>query len=874
MRKSILLFTLIALMAAANTLALETICVCSPSTISLERGTSDLLFEGFEDAVPPTGWTRMTSGAAYPWVQSDQQAYDGSYSAYIQRSEVGQVQDEWLVTAAVNTTGMGAMYLEFQETGAFWANVGIQHEILVSTTVPDNPEAFTSILQMSPATYPADWLNDPGTWGMLTVDLSAYVGMNTVYVAIRYQAWAGDEWWVDNLRLFEPLDHDIEALEVQPQEKIWNTGVDIVPQLQVRNNGISTETFDVRMVIEHNGSNVYTQTVSVIGLAPIEERTIDFPSFATELGIYEMTGTTVLTGDENPDNNTAYGVSGCYSGHRTPLGMLVTNWGCGPCVQANQALDEYYPTQGNAVALIRVHAWWPSSNDPMYLANPEQCEHLIENTPTGSDFAPHLWLGNFVDAGFDAGGYEGFFEDQKLLGAPLTMEISYDAGPSEATVTIDVLDPMPDRDWVLYVAVTEDSVDALGPNGERYHNQTFRYVYPDLSGTLISTAIGSQQYVVPLALDSGWEFHNLRATAWVQDPAPAGLIMNAATIYLDSNHGEPMLVTGPGPAQDNPPLVRVFPATDDSEYRYEFSAYGPSKYGVNVSCGDVTGDGLDDIITGAGPGAIYGPHVRGFMPDGSALTPDISFLAYGTNKWGVNVAAGDIDGDGRDEIITGAGPGAVFGPHVRGWDYDSTAGVTATPGVSYFAYGTPKWGVNVSAGDIDGDGYDEIVTGAGPGSVYGPHVRGWNVDGGAAASIGGVSFLAYGTNQFGVNASCGDVDGDGIDEIITGPGPGVVFGAHIRGWNYDGGSLTAMSGISFFAWTPEAALYGAKVFASADLNGDGRDDLIAGCGPDAAVGTPVKVFIYDGATVTEWILFEAYSDMALTQGTTVAGGKF
>ena len=60
-----------------------------------------------------------------------------------------------------------------------------------------------------------------------------------------------------------------------------------------------------------------------------------------------------------------------------------------------------------------------------------------------------------------------------------------------------------------------------------------------------------------------------------------------------------------------------------------------------------------------------------------------------------------------------------------------------------------KTGVNVAAGDIDGDGFAEIVTGAGPGAVFGPHVRGWNVDGGAAASIPGLSFFAYGTIKYG-----------------------------------------------------------------------------------------------------------------------------
>jgi hypothetical protein len=346
-------------------------------------------------------------------------------------------------------------------------------------------------------------------------------------------------------------------------------------------------------------------------------------------------------------------------------------------------------------------------------------------------------------------------------------------------------------------------------------------------------------------VDMGWHYEGVTVSTW--------------------------LVTAPGPSLGNPPLVRLFLPEQDADHILQFSAYGSPQYGANISSGDMNGDAACEILTGPGPGEIYGPHVRGFQVNGTPLA-GLNFLAYGTSRYGVNVAAGDIDADGFDEIITGPGPGEVFGPHVRGWDYDGSGSVTAMTGVSYFAYGTPRWGVNVSAGDIDGDGFDEIVTGAGPGAVYGPHVRGWNYDNTAITAIPTVSFMAYGTYQYGVNVTCGDVDGDGMDEIVTAPGPGIMFGAHIRGWDYDGTTVTPLPGLSFFAYEYPLARYGAKVFAGTDLDGDGRDELVTGCGPDPTIGTRVRVFRYDGSGVSEWFWLSGY--VGMTHGVNVAAGRF
>ncbi len=348
---------------------------------------------------------------------------------------------------------------------------------------------------------------------------------------------------------------------------------------------------------------------------------------------------------------------------------------------------------------------------------------------------------------------------------------------------------------------------------------------------------------------------------------------DAGIADLGSHYGNGSLLAGPGPALSNPPLVRRFPLQQDAVHDLEFSAYGADRFGVNVQAGDLDGDGFDEILTGAGPGDIYGPHVRAFTPDGTPF-PGVNFFAYGTLKYGVNVVAGDIDGDGKDEIITGAGPGAVFGPHVRAFDVSgSPPGTTSIPGVNYFAYGSLKWGVNVACGDIDGDGFHEIVTGAGPGEVFGPHVRGWNVDGGMAAAIPAVSFFAYGTPRYGVRVSCGDLDGDGIDELVTAPGPSSLFGPHIRGWNYDGETVAPLTGCSFFALPPADYSHGAQIDAGTDLDGDGRAELVVGAGPDPGADSAVAVFRYSGAAVSQWFTLQAMP-ADWRYGVSVAAGRF
>src|SRR5204863_7505353 len=111
--------------------------------------------------------------------------------------------------------------------------------------------------------------------------------------------------------------------------------------------------------------------------------------------------------------------------------------------------------------------------------------------------------------------------------------------------------------------------------------------------------------------------------------------------------------------------------------------------GVRVAVGDVNGDGVPDVITGAGPGA--GTHVKVF--DGATGAEIRSFLAYPGFAGGVTVACGDVNGDGFADVITGA---SVNG-HVKVFDGHSGAEIR-----SFFAYPGFTGAVTVAAGDVNG----------------------------------------------------------------------------------------------------------------------------------------------------------------------------
>ena len=183
---------------------------------------------------------------------------------------------------------------------------------------------------------------------------------------------------------------------------------------------------------------------------------------------------------------------------------------------------------------------------------------------------------------------------------------------------------------------------------------------------------------------------------------------------LDYNRDGVMdIIAAAGPGGG--PHVKIFNGVDLAVLKSFYAFDKDFRGGVSIAAIDFNGDGIRDVVAGAGPGG--GPHVKVF--NGSTLAVVKQWYAFDKGfKGGVNVSGGDLNQDGTVEVITGAGPGRS--PEVALWNPLTGALISR-----FLAYDKDfKGGVRVGVADGNGDGIPDLVTGAGPGGS--PHVKGFS----------------------------------------------------------------------------------------------------------------------------------------------------
>ena len=294
----------------------------------------------------------------------------------------------------------------------------------------------------------------------------------------------------------------------------------------------------------------------------------------------------------------------------------------------------------------------------------------------------------------------------------------------------------------------------------------------------------------------------------------------AALTTITNDDATPVLglVTTPGAGFKSE--VVVYDATGQTE-RFRFLAYDSEAFtrGVQVATGDVNNDGVADIVvsplSGVAPIRVFSgidkKLLRSFLAFSDNFNADLNPAFAG----GFSLAVGDVNGDNYADIIVA--PSAGAGPHVRVFS-GKTGEILRT--FSVLANESFKGGLNIAVGDTNNDGKVELF--ATPARNAGPFVRVYNpLTGAFINAFWAIPGTANERFTGGLSVAAGDVDGDGKADVITGQLS--QGGPVVRSFNPLTGTLIK----TIVAYSPSDPHYlgGVNVGVS-DFNGDGRAEIV------------------------------------------------
>ncbi|GIH08297.1 hypothetical protein Rhe02_63640 [Rhizocola hellebori] len=396
--------------------------------------------------------------------------------------------------------------------------------------------------------------------------------------------------------------------------------------------------------------------------------------------------------------------------------------------------------------------------------------------------------------------------------------------------------------------VVEPGVEGTYKNGEKFYNLVFGWrqgpncVIKGDSGGPVYT-VRSDGKVAAKGITSGGttesaaECHHYFTDIWDAYYALPGFLLTDTTTVTGA---APAMFYGTG---TSPILFRwyssntAFPRANDWTTS---GSYSVSQIGDRMASGDFNGDGTDDIVVAYDYGSTFRFHV---FEDGYYYQGDAGWYTSGSfaveNVAG-RMVVGNWDGDLYDDVAMLYDAG---GGNSRIYTWRSTgSGFELLSQQDIAGYSVANIGDRVAAGDVDGDGHDDIVVAYSLGSTFRFDVFPFGIYSRSTWYTSGSFSLSNVGNRFVV----GDWDEDGDAE------PALLYdygGGHVRLWRWISNSAVFQLTND---WSVASGYSGALVgdrIAADDVNGDGRDDIVTAYdyGPNFRYHVFLDGYLYQGA---------------------------
>jgi hypothetical protein len=426
--------------------------------------------ENFEDLnMPPDGWS--FDGYANQWgisasVNAGGSAPEGRFT-HITANSTSR-----LVGPEVDLSGLSSIMLGFKHK--VFNNTGTGYSVGIATR--SNGGDWNIAWEVNPDA-------NIGPEGQMVSIANSDVGNSDFQFCFFVDGNLSglDYWYIDDIKLFVPLEIDAEMVEITTESSIYNaaevTGI-------IKNVG-ETDITELEIKWQVPGEDINTTTISGLSIASAEsyEFTSDilffFPAGEYDLNVWisKLNG----VDDMNPDDNSTskeITVIENLTTYRTPFFEEFTASTCGPCAGFNQGFVPWCNDHVDEIALLKYQMNWPGSGDPYYTA-----EGGVRRTYYNVSGVPDLF-GNGGAVSTSVSAANAFFNQASQLPGYISIAGDYTVTGTSIEINANILPYQDFPTLRLYVAVFEYlTTGNVGSNGETEFENVMMKMVPDASGT-------------------------------------------------------------------------------------------------------------------------------------------------------------------------------------------------------------------------------------------------------------------------------------------------------------------------------------------------------------------------------------------------------